>query len=93
MQSCDEIFFSCDTIGGRSRSTSPDVIFKISISPTHLFTKIRINDFVRFYATGNVDAAKRREKAPQAVHFIDMWNVKNSFGYQTAILPNISTVG
>jgi len=58
-----------------------------------LFTKIRINDFVRFYATGNVDAARRREKAPQAVHFIDMWNVKNSFGYQTAILPNISTVG
>ena len=27
-----------------------------------MFTKIRINDFVKFYATGNVDAAKLVKK-------------------------------
>lgn len=27
-----------------------------------MFTKIRINDFVRFYPTGNVDAAKSAKK-------------------------------
>lgn len=65
-------------------------ILKISISLTHLFTKIRINVFVIFNPTGNVDAAQRVEAFKPFVSLTSGSIEKLSLKYQFAVHGRIS---